>query len=244
MVLSAVCGAVFLGMIGITIPQFFIIIIVMNVVVAVFIYSLVPEFTMRCLIWLLTHVLYRIKHKNLHLIPQEGPAVIVCNHVSYVDALIITSLCRRPARFVTAKAIFDIPVLNFIFRTGKAIPIISKSKDPEAYEAAFETIASELDDGNIVCIFPEGQLTLDGEIGEFKSGIEKILKRNPVPVVPSALRGLWGSFFSHKGKPALMKLPKRFFSKIEYHVGSVISPENATAENLHNVVSALRGDAR
>lgn len=240
MVLAAVAGAVFLGVMGITIPQFFIIIIIMNVVVAVFIYSLVPEFTMRCLVWLLTHVIYRIKHKNLHLIPQEGPAVIVCNHVSYVDALIMASLCRRPARFVTAKAIFQIPVLNFIFKTSKAIPIVSKAKDPEGYEHAFDTIASELDEGNIVCIFPEGQLTLDGEIGEFKTGIEKILKRNPVPVVPSALRGLWGSFFSHKDKPALSKLPRRFFSKIEYHVGSVISPDKAQAEYLREVVTVLR----
>ncbi len=244
MVCAAVSGAVFLGIAGITIPQFFIVIIIMNVVVAVFIYSLVPEFTMRCLVWLLTHVIYRIKHKNLHLIPEEGPAVIVCNHVSYVDALIMASLCRRPARFVTAKAIFDIPVLNFIFRTGKAIPIISRAKDPKAYDDAFETIAAELDEGNIVCIFPEGKLTIDGEIGEFKTGIEKILKRNPVPVVPSALRGLWGSFFSHKGKPALSKLPKRFFSKIEYHVGPVISPENANAGYLQEVVTSLRNGVK
>lgn len=244
MVLAAVGGALFLGVFGFTIPQFFIVIILMNIVVALFIYTLVPEFTMRCLIWLLTHIIYRIKHENLHLIPEEGPAIIVCNHVSYVDALIIASLCRRPARFVTAKPIYDTPVLNFIFRTAKAIPIISRSKDPEAYEKAFQTIADELDQGNIVCIFPEGRLSMDGEIGEFKNGIEKILEKNPVPVVPSALRGLWGSFFSHKGKPALSKFPKRFFSKIEYRVGQLILPDMAKASYLEKVVSELRGDAK
>ena len=244
MVFAAVGGAVLLGVVGLTIPQFFIVIIVMNVAVAAFIYTLVPEFTMRCMIWVLTHIIYRIKHENLHLIPQEGPALIVCNHVSYVDALVIASLCRRPARFVMTKTIYDIPVLNFIFRTGKTIPITSKAKDPETYDKAFDSIAAELDEGNLVCIFPEGRLTMDGDIGEFKSGVDKILSRNQVPVVPSALRGLWGSFFSHKGKPALSKFPKRFLSKIEFHVGAVIPPENAKAEYLYDVVSDLRGDVK
>jgi 1-acyl-sn-glycerol-3-phosphate acyltransferase len=244
MVAAAAMGAVLLGMSHLSIPQFFGVLVVMNLAVAVFIYSLVPEFTMRCMIWVLTHIFYRIKHENLDLIPQDGPAVIVCNHVSYMDALIIASLCRRPARFVTDKAIFNIPVLNFIFRTGKAIPITSAKQDPETYEKAFESISRELEDGQIVCIFPEGRLTLDGEIGEFKSGIEKIIQRNPVPVVTSALQGLWGSFFSHKGGRALTRMPRRFFSKIHFRVGEVIPPEEVSAEGLREMVLALRGDNR
>ncbi len=244
MVVSAAMGALFLGVAGLTIPQFFVVLVVMNLAVAVFIYGLVPEFTMRCLIWVLTHIFYRIKHENLDLIPSEGPAVIVCNHVSYMDALIIASLCRRPARFVTDRDIFNIPVLNFIFRTGKAIPITSAKKDPETYAKAFEAIAQELDEGEIVCIFPEGRLTLDGEIGEFKNGIEKIIQRNPVPVVTSALQNLWGSFFSHKGGRALTRLPRRFYSKIRYVVGNVIPPEQVTAELLREHVAELRGDHR
>lgn len=244
MVVAAACGGLLLGVAKLTIPQFFGVLVVMNLVVAFFIYSLVPEFTMRCLIWVLTHVFYRIKHENLELIPQEGPAVIVCNHVSYVDALIIASLVRRPARFVTAKEIFNIPVLNFIFRTGKAIPITSRKKDPETYDKAFETIARELDDGQIVCIFPEGMLTKTGHINEFKNGIEKILEKNPVPVVPTALSGLWGSFFSHKGGPALTRFPKRFFSKIEFRVGDVLAPEDVAAPMLREQVAMLRGSIK
>ncbi|GAB6097548.1 MFS transporter [Desulfatiferula olefinivorans] len=242
MVVAAACGALFLGVAGLSIPQFFGVLVLMNLTVAVFIYSLVPEFTMRCLIWLLTHVFYRIRHENLDLIPTEGPAVIVCNHVSYVDALIIASLVRRPVRFVTFKGIYDLPVLNFIFRTGKAIPIDSRSKNPDAYEKAFDTIARELEDGQIVGIFPEGMLTKTGEINEFKNGIDKILARNPVPVVPSALCGLWGSFFSHKGGPALTRLPRRFFSLIHYRVGRVLTPDEATAPVLWEHVARLRGD--
>ena len=241
MVASAVMGAVLLGLAGLHTPQFFMVLVVMNLAVAFFIYSLVPEFTMRCLIWVLTHLFYHIRHENLDLIPSEGAAVIVCNHVSYVDALIIASLVRRPARFVTDSDIFNIPVLNFIFRTGKAIPITSMKKDPETYEKAFEAISRELEAGEIVCIFPEGRLTLDGDIHEFKNGIEKIIKKNPVPVVTSALRGLWGSFFSHKGGKALSRFPRRFYSKIEYRVGEVLKPEDVTASILQEKVTELRG---
>jgi 1-acyl-sn-glycerol-3-phosphate acyltransferase len=244
MVVAAAMGALLLGVSGLSIPSFFVVLVVMNLAVAVFIYGLVPEFTMRCLIWVLTHIFYRIKHENLDLIPTEGPAVIVCNHVSYMDALIIASLCRRPARFVMDKGIFHIPVLNFIFRTGKAIPITSAKKDPETYAKAFESISRELEDDQIVCIFPEGRLSLDGEIGEFKTGIEKIIERNPVPVVPAALKGLWGSFFSHKGGKALTRLPRRFYSKIRFVVGDVIPPDQITADMLREKVLALRGDDR
>jgi len=244
MVAASAMGAILLGFSGLSIPMFFVILVAMNLAVAIFIYSLVPEFTMRCLIWVLTHIFYRIKHENLDLIPTEGPAVIVCNHVSYMDALIIGSLIRRPARFVTAKEIFNIPILNFIFRTGKAIPIISAKRDPETYARAFESISRELEDDQIVCIFPEGQLTVDGEINEFKNGIEKIIARNPVPVVVCALQGLWGSFFSHKDGKAMTRIPRRFYSKVRFVVGEVIPPEEVTAAGLREKVMALRGDNR
>jgi len=243
MVASAAMAGILLGKMGLSIPIFFVILTIMNIVVAIYIYTLVPEFTMRCLVWVLTHIMYRIKHKNLHMIPSEGPAVIVSNHVSYMDALIIASLCRRPARFVMDSSIFKIPVMNFIFTTAKAIPICSRKQNSEVYEKAFESIAEALDAGEIVCIFPEGMITKTGDIQEFKNGIEKILEKNQVPVVPSALRGLWGSFFSHKDGHAMTKFPKRFFSKIEYVVGNPIHPEEASAEGLRLAVIGLRDDA-
>ncbi|SCX79419.1 MFS transporter [Desulfoluna spongiiphila] len=242
MVGAALLGGVFLGPMGLSIPTLFLTITLMNIAVAVYIYTLVPEFTMRCLVWVITHLFYRIHHEHLDKIPAEGPAVIVCNHVSYMDALIIGSCCRRPVRFVMDKGIFGIPVLNFIFRTGKTIPITAKRKDPEVYEAAFQRIAEELEDGQVVCIFPEGKLTRDGEIDTFKNGIEKIIRRTPAPVIPTALKGLWGSFFSHKDGTALVKRPRRLYSKIHYTVGDAVAPEHATAEGLHSLVLNLRGD--
>ncbi len=242
MVGAAILGAVFLGPLGLSIPALFLTITLMNIAVAVYIYTLVPEFTMRCLVWVITHLFYRINHENLEKIPSEGPAVIVCNHVSYMDALIIGSCCRRPVRFVMDKGIFGIPVLNFIFRTGKTIPITSRRKDPETYNNAFDRIAEELENGEIVCIFPEGKLTRDGDIDIFKSGIEKIIERTPAPVIPTALKGLWGSFFSHKDGTALVKRPRRLYSKIHFTVGDAVAPEHATADGLHSLVLDLRGD--
>lgn len=244
MVCSAITGIVLVGFVELTIPQFFLVLALANVLVATYIYTVVPEFLIRLLIWMLTHTIYRVKHDGLDNIPEEGPCVLVCNHVSYVDALIMAGAIRRPVRFVMFKPIYDMPVLNYIFRTGKAIPIDSKTRNPQIYDQAFERIAAELDAGEVVCIFPEGKLTTDGEIDEFRNGIEKIIARNPVPVVPMALRGLWGSFFSHKDGKALAKLPKRFWSPVELVAAAPVTPEAVSAPSLQSTVQALRGDKR
>jgi 1-acyl-sn-glycerol-3-phosphate acyltransferase len=242
MVSSAIFGIIVLGLLDLTIPQFFLILAVLNALVAIYIYRTIPEFAMRFIIWILTHTMYRVRHIDLHKIPEEGACVLVCNHVSFVDALLIGGACRRPVRFVTFKPIYNMPVLNFIFRTAKAIPIDSRKADPEGYEQAFARIAEELSNGEVICIFPEGKLTTDGEIDEFKNGISRILEQTPIPVIPMALRGLWGSFFSHKDRPALSQLPKRFWSKIDLVVGDAIKPEDASPEFLKLKVGELRGD--
>ena len=242
MVVSAIVGIIVLGLLDLTIPQFFLILAVLNALVAIYIYRTIPEFAMRFIIWVLTHTMYRVRHIDLHKIPDQGACVLVCNHVSFVDALLIGGACRRPVRFVTFKPIYNMPVLNFIFRTAKAIPIDSRKADPEGYELAFARIADELKNGEVVCIFPEGKLTTNGEIDEFKNGISRILQETPVPVIPMALRGLWGSFFSHKDRPALSQMPKRFWSKIELVVGEPIPAEQATPEYLKEKVTELRGE--
>lgn len=244
MVVSALSGIVFLGLLELSIPQFFLILAIMNGVVACYIYSVIPEFTMRFLIWMITHTMYRVTHRDLRKIPDEGACVLACNHVSYMDALIIAGACRRPVRFVMFKPIYDLPVLNFIFRTGKTIPIHSKSIDPDTYNRAFERISEELRAGEVICIFPEGKLTTTGELDEFKNGIEKILARDPVPVVPMALKGLWGSFFSHKDGAALTRIPRRFWSRVELVAGDMMPADQVNAAVLKEKVAALRGDAR
>ncbi|WHI48755.1 MFS transporter [Microbulbifer sp. TRSA001] len=244
MVVSALLGIMFLNILGATIPQFFLVIALMNAAVAIFVFAKVPEFAMRFLIWALSHTMYRVKHQGLEQIPAEGPALIACNHVSYVDALLLAGAVRRPIRFIMYKPIYEIPILHFVFKTGRAIPICSKQKDPEGYEQAFQAIEEGLKDGDLLCIFPEGQLTKDGELQPFKAGIEKILERTPVPVIPMALQGLWGSFFSHKDGHAFTTLPKRFWSRVSVVAGRPVEAAGAKAEALYRQVLGLRGEKR
>ena len=141
------------------------------------------------------------------------------------------------------KDIFRSPILSFVFRSSKAIPIASAKADPELMEKVFAEIALALDAGDLIAIFPEGKITYDGNINPFRPGITRILARNPVPVVPMALRGLWGSFFSRVEGAAMKKFFRRgIFTKIELVSGKVVAANEATPERLQMEVTALRGE--
>jgi 1-acyl-sn-glycerol-3-phosphate acyltransferase len=227
---------------GLTLPQLFLTVAALNAVVAIYIYTLVPEFLMRFIVWMLIHSVYRLEKQGLDNIPEEGPAVLVCNHVSFVDALVIAAACRRPIRFVMDHRIFRLPVMNFVFRTGRAIPIAPAKENPEMLEEAYSAIASALRSGDLIGIFPEGRITDNGELTPFRSGIGRIIEATPVPVVPMALRGLWGSFFSRKDGAAMSRPSRlRILSKIGLAVGSPVPPAQAIPEFLQEQVLALRG---
>jgi 1-acyl-sn-glycerol-3-phosphate acyltransferase len=230
---------------GVSVAQIFLVTAALNAAVAVYIYTLVPEFLMRFIVWLLIHSVYRLRKSGLEHIPDDGAAVLVCNHVSFVDALVIAAACPRPVRFVMDHNIFRIPILNFVFRTGKTIPIASARADPAALERAYDQIARALEGGDLVCIFPEGRITDTGELHPFRQGIRRIVERTPVPVIPMALRGLWGSFFSRKGGRAMSRpfhtLPLR---PIAVATAPAVAPQNATPEQLQAIVQRLRGDWR
>jgi 1-acyl-sn-glycerol-3-phosphate acyltransferase len=244
MVGAALLGAGFLQL-GATVPQLFLLTAALNAAVAAFIYSLVPEFLMRFLAWLLIHAVYRLEKSGLENVPEHGPALLVCNHVSFVDAVVIMAACRRPIRFVMDHRIFKTPVLSFIFRTGGAIPIAPRKEDPAMMERAFAAVASTLRAGGLVAIFPEGRLTESGEIQPFRPGIQRIIAETPVPVVPMALRGLWGSFFSRVDGRAMRRPFRRgFLSRIGLAAAPPVAPELATPEGLQARVQALRGDWR
>ncbi|WP_293372467.1 MFS transporter, partial [Nevskia sp.] len=243
MVVSAVLAIVLLGA-GLNIPQLFLAAAILNAGVAIFIYTLVPEFLMRFLAWMMIRVLYRIRVSGLEQhIPEEGAAIVVCNHVSFVDALIVGGSVRRPLRFVMYHKIFKIPGMNFLFRTARAIPIAPFKEDPVMLEAAYAEIDRALKNGEIIGLFPEGGLTPDGSVQSFKPGIEKILAATPVPVVPLAVRGLWGSMWSRiNSKMRRARLPRRFRAEIELLAEAPIAPEGLTAAMLEARVREMRGD--
>ncbi len=230
---------------GFTIPQIFLTTALLNIVVALYIFGLVQEFLMRFIAWMLIHTFYRVRAVNNQIIPEEGGAVLVCNHVSYLDAIVIMAASPRPIRFVMDHRIFKIPFLSWVFRTAKAIPISPAKEDPWLLEKSYIDIAQALHEGELVCIFPEGKLTADGELNTFKGGVMRILERSPVPVYPMALRGLWGSLFSrNKDNPFGRAFRYGPFSRLELVVGDPLNPDQVKPEHLQEKVQNLRGDWR
>jgi 1-acyl-sn-glycerol-3-phosphate acyltransferase len=242
LILAAGLSAFALSGLRWSIPQLFLATAIANVVVAIYIYTLVPEFLLRFLSWVLVSVVYRVRRQGAQRIPETGAALIVSNHVSFVDALVLMAISPRPIRFVMDRAIFAMPVLSWLFCQVKAIPITAFKSDPQLVEHAFARVSEELRDGQLVCIFPEGRITDSGELQPFRPGVVRILERDPVPVVPVALQGLWGSFFSRKGGPAMTRpLRRGVFSRIGVSVGEPVAPAYATPETLRARVAALRG---
>ncbi len=239
MVASALLSILFLSVAGLSVPELFLVVSLMNVAVNCYIFKIVPEFSMRFLVWLLGHSMYRVEARGLQVIPDEGAAVVVCNHVSFVDALLLAGAVRRPMRFVMYYKIYNLPVLNFIFRTAGAVPIAARHEDERIYAQAFERISQYLQCGELVCIFPEGKLTSDGQINTFRGGIERILEENPVPVIPLALQGLWGSFFSRAPQRGLFR---RLWSRIGLVAGQPLPASEASCARLQAEVQALRGE--
>ncbi|WP_394243355.1 MFS transporter [Vibrio astriarenae] len=242
MVGSAVMGIVVLSVLELNITQLFKILALLNAIVAIRIFLKVPIFAVRFLVWVLTHTMYRVKHKNLHHIPEHGGALIVCNHVSYMDALLLSAVCPRLIRFVMEEDYANYrPIRRFLQRAG-VIPISANRRG--SIRRAFTEVEEALQQGHIVCIFPEGRLTPDGEVQEFMRGMDIILRRSPVPVIPMAVKGLWGSYFSRYKGSACKGLPSRFWSKLEVEAGGPVSPSDATTVLLRDKVSKLRGDYR
>jgi 1-acyl-sn-glycerol-3-phosphate acyltransferase len=241
MVIAAVMAMWILGPVGLSIPELFLISAILNAVVAIYIFTLVPEFLMRFLVWLLIHTIYRVRVSGMEHIPDEGPVIVASNHVSFVDPLIIGGMIRRPVNFVMYYRIYRIPVLNFIFRIGKAIPIAGRSENPEILEAAYERMHGVLAEDDVLGIFPEGRITEDGEIQPFKTGLEKIVSETQVAVVPVALCNLWGSLFSRRD-PLHKRRPYKLWARIELRIGQPIPAGEVTAASVEAAVRRLRGD--
>jgi len=226
--------------VGLTIAQVFLVIGLLNAVVAFYIFMLVPEYLLRFVAFVVTRFVYRFKVRGDEHIPVTGAAILVCNHVSFIDPVLMMAASPRPIRFIMDHQIFRIPVLGWFFKLAKAIPIASQRDNPVIYEQAFKRAREVLDDGDLLCIFPEGAITRNGELGEFKGGVMKLLESNPVPVVPLALQNLWGSFFSRKDGAAMTKPFRRgLFSPVGLVAGDAVAPAAVTPTALRERVGAL-----
>jgi len=159
--------------------------------------------------------------------------------------LLLMAASPRPIRFIMDHKIFATPVLGAIFRLAKTIPVASHKEDPRIYANAFAEAEKTLEGGDLLCIFPEGVITRDGEIQPFKAGIMKILATRPVPVIPMALQNLWGSFFSRiDGKAMTRPFRRGVYSSVRLMVGEKVAPDAVTPEGLQAVTADLRGRLR
>ncbi|HEY0823116.1 MAG TPA: MFS transporter [Ramlibacter sp.] len=241
---SVIAGALLKA--GATIPQIFLLVGVANAVVAFYIFLLVPEYLIRFTAWVATHVVYRFRVRGEEHIPVAGPAVLACNHVSFVDAVLLMAASPRPIYFVMDSRIFRLPVLGWLFRLAKAIPIAPQKDDPAVYEAAFERAAQVLREGDLLAIFPEGAITRDGSLQPFKGGIVKVLERARAegvepPVIPMALTNLWGSFFSRVEEGGAMVRPFRrgMFNRVGLNVGAPVAAGQVEPAALQARVAGL-----
>jgi 1-acyl-sn-glycerol-3-phosphate acyltransferase len=237
MVGSALISMVLLQ-IGFNTVQVMLFTAILNLAVTAYIFLLIPEFVMRFVVWILASTIYRLRYSGRDAVPRHGPAVIVCNHVSFIDWFIITAACRRPVHFVMDHNMFKNPFLGWAFRLSKAIPIAPAKEDAAAKEKAFALISKELKDDNLVCIFPEGKITFAGNMNPFRPGVERILARDAVPVIPMALDGLWGSFFSRQGGKAMSKVPKPSRRVISVAIGGPL-PAATKADAMETQVRRL-----
>jgi 1-acyl-sn-glycerol-3-phosphate acyltransferase len=240
MIVSSVAAGAMLGA-GFTVPEVFLATGIANAVVAAYIFLLVPEYLLRFIAFIVTRCVYRFQVRGDQNIPTEGAAILVANHVSFVDAIVLMAASPRPIRFIMDHRIFKVPVLGWLFKLAKAIPVASQKEDPAAYAAAFEAADRVLSEGDLLCIFPEGGITRDGSLQEFKGGVMKILERRPVPVVPVALQNLWGSYFSRIENGTAMVRPFRrgFWSPVGLVAGEAVPPQQANPALLRTRVQAL-----
>jgi 1-acyl-sn-glycerol-3-phosphate acyltransferase len=239
MVGSAVLSIVTLTLLEWSIPQLFFLLSGLNLLISVYIYTKVPEFFLRFVVYLLAICMYRVKTRGEQNIPETGPAVVVANHVSFVDWMFILAASPRPIRFVIFAPIYNSLALNWLFKMAKAIPIDGEKNNPKAFAKAFDSIAKALENGDIVGIFPEGKLSSNGDIGQFRKGIERIIQRTPVPVIPMHLDGLWGSMFSRKKS---FRLPRLKWSLVTVSAGEQVLPENVDANKLQQIVLDLHSE--
>jgi 1-acyl-sn-glycerol-3-phosphate acyltransferase len=192
----------------------------------------------------LLHTGYRLRIEGAHNVPEDGGVLVVSNHVSFHDWLFLGVAMPRPPRFVMHQHHHQYPLLRAFFDASRVIPIAPKKEDGAQLARALDAIDEALENGELVVLFPEGTMTPNGELSPFRPGLERILKRRSVPVVPVGITGLFGSWFSRAHGAPMTGRPKRFRAKVTLTIGAPLTwtaDELASRRSLRDVSSTLRG---
>jgi 1-acyl-sn-glycerol-3-phosphate acyltransferase len=247
MVSAAILAMVMLQF-GLQIKDMFMIVSLINVVVGIWFLCRYPSDFYLIFFKLTFKTIYNISIKLEAPLPKKGPAIVVCNHISFIDPLLVTAVMNRPPIFIMDQFYFNIRALQWFFNTARAIPIVPKKICPDGLEKAMTMVQERLNQRELIALFPEAYISKDGEIIDFKPGIEKLARDNPdAQIIPMAISGMWGSWFSrHKNGKALNGLPKRrkLRTKISINIGKPVTSEGITKENLTKIVKELRGNIK
>ena len=206
---------------------------------SVYVLWLVPEFLMRLVLWTLTHTVYRIRIDGLRHVPVRGPALLVCNHLSHVDGLIVGASMQRFVRFIVYRPIYELPLLRPLFDLMHVIPVSAQRQD---IVRSLARARRELETGHVVCIFAEGAISRTGNLLPFKRGFERIVAGLDVPVIPVNLDRLWGSIFSFKQGKFFWKWPERVPFPVTVTFGAPM-PSSSSAGDVRHAVMLLASDA-
>lgn len=232
MVAAAIFSIILLSVFKLSISTLINTVMVLNLLFLVFLIRREPGYFARLLMVIISHIFYRVGIKGSEHIPEKGGLIITSNHVSYFDVFLLGAGCYRPLRYIMYKPIYDFWMLHWLFKTLKAIPIDNRHADPEGYQRGMDEIDKALRNGEALIIFPEGKLSPDGYVHEFKHGIDIILKKTAVPVVPAAINGLWGGFFSRVNGRAFTRPFKRFYTRASITYYPKWEAENVNSKAL------------
>jgi len=213
----------------------------MTLAATIYILVLLPESFLRLVLWVLVHTVYRLRVDGRHNIPEKGGALLVSNHLSFVDALVLMASIDRPVRFLIFKDFYEHPLIHPFAKLGAAIPISSELRPREmirSLRTAGEAVAS----GEVVCIFAEGQMTRIGHLLPFRRGMEFIVKGVNAPIIPVQLGGVWGSIFSYENGKYFWKLPKRLLQPVTVSFGRPM-PSTSSAFDVRQAVEELQTEA-
>lgn len=209
--------------------QIFIVLGIMTLVVALYIMSLMPELLIRLCVYPVANIIYRIKVRGYEHVPLEGGALLASNHISFVDAALLIGACQRPVRFVMHKKYYNMPGLKYLFKMAKCVPI-SHSGGPHEISESLNAARAALLDGELVCIFVEGEISRHGQMLRFRKGYERIVQGLDIPVIAVHIDGVWGRLFSFEGGSAVFKWPRAMAYPVTVSFGQQLPPSTDTAE--------------
>jgi len=222
-------------------PAIFLSASLVTIAATVYVLYLLPDALIRFVLWIATHTLYRIHLEGRDNVPAKGGALIVPNHVSMVDAVLLIASIDRPIRFLMFKGSYDHPLVKPFAKIMGVIPISSQLRPRELIQS-LRTATQALQDGEIVCIFPEGQMTRIGQMLPFRRGMERIVKGVDVPIIPVNLGGVWGSVFSFERGKFFWKLPRKIPYPVTVTFGKPM-PSTSGAQDVRQMVQELGAEA-